>query len=696
MIHSSDNIKIAQNKLPACYDLDEAIQRGQWTLSLNLLNNIVRKILDNRENFHELGNHSEYLNARLQASGSLIDRQNVVDLIMGCINSINSDLGNLGKRHTINIADCPAIDKKARPLDTPISFYHYQGARHIDPLPAYSQVLSSLPLLGALDVEWAFAVCLEMIGFILSLPQDSWNIPVVAAKQKESNCFNELILGRFSKISFNRTLRIPDDGKTYPLPAGLGKLPIHRVEDFSDKVPVSWLSDGGFFIPLYQCEALFLSFEGVNWHPSIAKVCVGRINAVTGAAYSEKLSGPLQDYVVIPNQRWLDGINSGDGSVKQFVAMPLGQGYTVEAQITDEEKFGGFQLVFFEPVPGRFPERDPVVDTRVQRMEEARKRKNTKTTGLDAAPLSGPSVSLASSPTWSSDSPAVLFSASSMGIAAGGQLKQSIHPDTYGMESWDPICSKKITVHLVNSMDYKSITGKEPPPSPISSIQYQEAGIPWYHYFDETLPPVKAPSVFKRILSIAAIDKRRGKNSQPSEPPLAVPKELIHRIKTPDVHEATEMYRSRALENLAAQRWKAALREISFVIDWNADVQANDFAVRSCCNYHLANFREGSIDGTLGLEMDRESIAARSWRANCLLALGDHEGLREDAEELLGSPATELLGLEFRAEAFLLSGRYHDAIYDALSLRKREPDHARAEKILSEARLKAYEQHKGS
>ena len=37
-----------------------------------------------------------------------------------------------------------------------------------------------------------------------------------------------------------------------------------------------------------------------------------------------------QNYVAIPKQKWLDGINCGDGTIRQFVAMPLGQGYTVE------------------------------------------------------------------------------------------------------------------------------------------------------------------------------------------------------------------------------------------------------------------------------------------------------------------------------------------------------------------------------
>ena len=67
-----------------------------------------------------------------------------------------------------------------------------------------------------------------------------------------------------------------------------------------------------------------------------------------------------QDYVVCPDQPWLDGINAGDGYIRQFVAMPLGMGYTVEGQVTGEEKFGGMQIEVFEAKPGRFPDRPPI------------------------------------------------------------------------------------------------------------------------------------------------------------------------------------------------------------------------------------------------------------------------------------------------------------------------------------------------
>jgi len=49
-------------------------------------------------------------------------------------------------------------------------------------------------------------------------------------------------------IAFQRTLRVPDDNQDYPLPAGLGRFPLHAVDDH--RVPDHWREDGGVFLPM--------------------------------------------------------------------------------------------------------------------------------------------------------------------------------------------------------------------------------------------------------------------------------------------------------------------------------------------------------------------------------------------------------------------------------------------------------------
>ena len=55
-----------------------------------------------------------------------------------------------------------------------------------------------------------------------------------------------------------------------------------------------------------------------------------------------------QDYMVVPQQKWLDGIATEEGRVRQFVSVPTTSGYSVEAQITGQSIMGGIQ---FEVTP---------------------------------------------------------------------------------------------------------------------------------------------------------------------------------------------------------------------------------------------------------------------------------------------------------------------------------------------------------
>ena len=161
-------------------------------------------------------------------------------------------------------------------------------------------------------------------------------------------------------VSFQRTLRIPEDGRTYPLPPGFGRFPLRRCVDHASLLPRAWRND--LFIPMYRREALWIGFEGTWWKPNVVKVGVGGVDAVAGKEWNEELSATPQNYLVVPDQPWLDGINAGDGWVRQFVAMPMGEGYSVEAQITGTEHHGGIQILAFEPKAGRFPDQPPPVE----------------------------------------------------------------------------------------------------------------------------------------------------------------------------------------------------------------------------------------------------------------------------------------------------------------------------------------------
>jgi hypothetical protein len=166
-------------------------------------------------------------------------------------------------------------------------------------------------------------------------------------------------------VTFIRTLRLPDDGKNYPLPPGLGAFPLRHVDDFKGRVPPKWSAHGGIMLPMYQSEALWLQFSSNyiprhgHQYPFAVRVSAGKRSAVTGKPWGKNLQE--NDYLVIPEQKWIDGFVVENGIVKQFVAVPLGMGMTVEGQLSGKEEFGGIQIQVYpmrrDVFEKRFPDR---------------------------------------------------------------------------------------------------------------------------------------------------------------------------------------------------------------------------------------------------------------------------------------------------------------------------------------------------
>lgn len=136
------------------------------------------------------------------------------------------------------------------------------------------------------------------------------------------------------------------------------------------------------------------------------------------------------------------------------------------------------------------------------------------------------------------------------------------------------------------------------------------------------------------------------------------------------------------------------MREISYVIDLGVDVSADDYALRSCGNYHLGRFRDGSIDATLGLRKNRSCIEALTWRAYCRKSLGEHDLLYEDANKLIRFSETELIGLELIVESVFHVTLYNEvvlyteAINNARALKRKYPDHKRVHELITELNMK--------
>lgn len=291
--------------------------------------------------------------------------------------------------------------------------------------------------------------------------------------------FPEVTRDAVLTIDFQRTLRIPDDGKDYPLPPGFGSFPLRHIDDHAERVPAPWLKRGGVLLPMYQSEALWLNFHSQyipdrkTSYPFAVKVATGKINAVTGESWRNGLSRNPQDYLVVPQQPWLDGYCVEKGIIRQFVAMPLGQGYTVEEQVTGGAEVGGVQIEVFPIKKAVFERRFPNL---TQRLFHSR---------------------------------VTVHSSMKPGLAPGGRMRQEIYEDPFSIHDWDSDHRSRCFVHLITSTEWQQITREHPPSRPLNAQQYAANGLPWFDYYDADGKALEGASGFAGIRSIAQLSREK-------------------------------------------------------------------------------------------------------------------------------------------------------------------------------------------
>ena len=279
---------------------------------------------------------------------------------------------------------------------------------------------------------------------------------------------DQLMLGPV-RVEFQRTLRIPETG-LHPLPPGLGRFPLRRVEDYPDTAPAEWLARGGVMLPIYQREAMWLSFDASE--PAGLQVGVGKVCAVSGLPWIEHLVKDPQNYVVLPEQPWLDGINAGDGFIRQFVAVPLGSAATVEGQVTGQETHGGVQLRAVG-----------LTEKALAAWHAARK-----------APVGLCSEMICAS--------APAPGSADMGLGAGGRMRQEVYTDDRPLADYDETGARRVFVHLCSAAQWAAITGEVPPPTPVDRDAYVSAGLPWFDYYDADARDLAASAILSKVKTV--------------------------------------------------------------------------------------------------------------------------------------------------------------------------------------------------
>lgn len=283
------------------------------------------------------------------------------------------------------------------------------------------------------------------------------------------------------RVSFHRTLRLPDDGRDYPLPPSLGRLPLRPVGSGAGGLPSSWGRDD-HVLPLHAREALWLGFATEDDVPRALQIGVGGVDAVAGRPWHVRPSIP-QNYVVCPDQPWLDGVLVGPGTVRQFVAVRRGAGHTVDEQVRGADDAPGLHLRAFPLLPGIAP------------------RRRTAPSSPAAAGLD-------------------------LGLGAGGRMTQRIHADPYGPAAWDLADERSTTIHLVPPAEFERLTGSPAPPSPVDARTYTEAGLPWFAWEDDPedapLDPGEGP--------LTEVRSPRELDGDPAEPSVPVDPTQVRRV----------------------------------------------------------------------------------------------------------------------------------------------------------------------
>jgi hypothetical protein len=332
-------------------------------------------------------------------------------------------------------------------------------------------------------------------------------------------------------IEFERTCRVPV-GKLNSLPAGLGSFPVYKVNDFRSGCPSDW-HDNSYFLPMYPQEAMWISFaRGYHEQPSAMIIGAGNINAISGKPFAKNqqqtLEGDLreesrtdmnklqpknsldvqleskQNYIVVPPQPWIDGWKAEDGKVYQFVAAELGSGETVEGQITGEEKVGGIQFLVYKPRP----DKKLILESTPHEYISSGSWSGGYPQKLGGILYDGLETLCCADAGMQSKSFAAR-SVQSMGLGRGGEIRQKIYPDPYGLDVWQDIPNAVEVFYLVSSEDFKQITGHDAPPTPVTFEKYQQYGLPWFDLHDQNHGDAKGSDIFSKLKPVDTGKKKK-------------------------------------------------------------------------------------------------------------------------------------------------------------------------------------------
>lgn len=108
-----------------------------------------------------------------------------------------------------------------------------------------------------------------------------------------------------------------------------------------------------------------------------------------------------------------------------------------------------------------------------------------------------------------------------LGIGAGGSIIQHIERDENDPRIWDVANSKILNVQIIDSTTFRSLTGLDPPQTPISAQMYKQMGLPFYDLWRDEGKEDGVAGAWDGLVGVAEVASKGRKANQEHTNPVS-------------------------------------------------------------------------------------------------------------------------------------------------------------------------------
>jgi len=316
-------------------------------------------------------------------------------------------------------------------------------------------------------------------------------------------------------VTLMKTIRVSNDSQTHHLPPAGGSFQF-------------FMHHHSQIVPMSDKEAMWFSFSSsFDSTPVAVKILAGGINTITGeketgdarsVLINNEPNGYGQNYMIVPGQPWLSGFKTKDNKVRQFIAVTLGKGLSVEEKL-EKTQTGGIQFIVF-----------PIKQETLQKLDKKyilpRSTWQEGPFGLENDDGLVECCLMLEDLNEKSETLEV------MGLGAGGEIAQEIIASPFVADDFDPAKAKYIELQLVNDKQFCELNRLPAPPRQPTEAEYTNAGGLWFDYLTKETTVATHPDSRLLALDTPKIDSisQLSALDQKSQGPEVPEDQLIHLV----------------------------------------------------------------------------------------------------------------------------------------------------------------------